>query len=416
MFDLDKWQEIFATINKNKLRTALTALGVFWGIFMLTILLGSGGGMQKGVMQMFGDQLVNNLYVWSNKTTMAYKGYQAGRRPQFTNDDMAAIRASFQEVKYIAPRVHMGNPVFMRENKTGAYEVRGELPDYIYIEPKDMYKGRFINPLDIEQRRKVIVIGERIRDVFFDKEEEAVGQYINVKGIDYKIVGIFKSKRKGENKGEDEQQAFIPITTAQQILNMPNRIHWFVCGWRLDVAVSEKQEDLMALLRKRHDVHPDDVEAVGSWNMAEEVAKFTGLFSAINIFVWFVGIGTLIAGIVGVGNVMLIIVKERTKEIGIRKAMGATPSSIISMILLESVFITTISGYLGLLAGTGLISLVAYAMEQANFHSMFFANPEIDMAVGLQALAILVIAGGVAGLIPALHASRINPVVALRDE
>ncbi len=415
MFDFDKWQEIFNTIEKNKLRSTLTALGVFWGIFMLILLLGAGKGMENGVLQMFGDQAVNSLYVWTQKTTKPYKGFSPGRRVQFTNDDIKALRDNFPEIKHVASRIHMGSLTFIKGNNTGAYEVRGELPDYIHIEPIDIREGRFFNPLDIKERRKIIVIGKAIKKVLFG-DEEALGKYVKVGGIDYRITGIFKSKRKGERAMEDEQTAFIPLTTAQQIMNMPNRIHWFVCSMHDDIVVSDVEGELKALLRKRHSIHPEDKEGIGSFNLAKEFGQFTGLFAAIKLFVGFVGIMTLFAGIVGVGNVMLIIVKERTKEIGIRKAMGATPGSIISMILLESVFITTLSGYLGLLAGTGLLSLVSYALKEFDAESMFFANPEVDFSIGLLALTLLVFFGAIAGLIPALHAARINPVVALRDE
>ena len=415
MFDLDKWQEIFATIGKNKLRTALTAMGVLWGIFMLMVLLGAGRGMENGVLGMFGKRATNSLFVWGQRTTMPYKGFNVGRRPQFNMDDVEAIRESFPQIAYVAPRLDMRNTTFIYGQETGAYEIRGELPDFIKIDPVDVYAGRFINQFDVKERRKVIVIGERIKEVLFGKED-AIGKYVRAGGIDYMVVGVFKPYSTTGDSAELAEIAIIPITTAQQILNRPNQIDWFVCSMHNNVKVSGIQDDLKGLLRSRHNVHPDDKNGIGSWNMEEEFNQFTGLFSAINMFVWFVGIGTLFAGIVGVGNVMLIIVKERTKEIGIRKAMGATPNSIISMILLESVFITTISGYVGLLLGTGLISIWAYGMKEFNIESEFFANPEINIAIGFQALLILIIAGAIAGLIPALHAAKINPVDALRDE
>jgi len=414
MFDIDKWQEIFYTITQNKLRTGLTAMGVFWGIFMLTLLIGSGKGMENGVLEMFGDQAKNALYVWPQRSTMPYKGFKAGRRVQYTMGDVEALVENIPQVDIASPRLGMGNPTFVKGTESAAYEVRGETQYLMDIEPLNISEGRFINEADVNQKRKVMVIGEQIKNVFFDEDEEAVGQYIEAGGIQYQIVGISKSKRKGEDGADDERTAFIPITTVQQIRNLGDKIGWFVCT--VNGSVGRYENDIMNLLKQRHNIHPDDEQALGHFNLEEEFNQFTGLFTAINLFVWFVGIGTLFAGIVSVGNVMLIVVKERTREIGIRKSMGATPGSIISMILMESVFITAISGYVGLVIGAGLLWLVSYGMEAADVQSEFFANPEVDMGTALSSLAILIIAGSIAGLIPAIQASRVNPVKALKDE
>ncbi len=414
MFDIDKWQEIFYTITQNKLRTGLTAMGVFWGIFMLTLLLGSGKGMENGVLTMFGDQAKNALYVWPQRATMSYKGFKAGRRVQYTMRDVDALKENIPQVDVASPRLNMGNPTFVKGTESAAYDIRGETQYLMDIEPLNIVKGRFINEADVDQKRKVMIIGEQIKNVFFQEDEDAVGEYIEAGGVQYLIAGVFKSKRKGEDGAEDERTAFIPITTVQQIRNLGDKIGWFVCT--VNGSVGRYEKDIMNLLKQRHNIHPDDDQALGHFNLEEEFQQFTGLFSAINLFVWFVGIGTLFAGIVSVGNVMLIVVKERTREIGIRKSMGATPGSIISMILMESVFITAISGYLGLVAGTGLLWLVSFGMETAGVESEFFANPEVDMTTALSSLTILVIAGSLAGLIPAIQASRVYPVTALKDE
>jgi putative ABC transport system permease protein len=416
MFDWDKWQEIFYTIRKNKARTFLTALGVFWGIFMLMLLIGSGKGMENGVLGLFGDRAINSLYVWAQRTSMPYKGYKAGRRARFNNNDMQALQDRFSEIKYIAPRYQMGSQTFERKGKTQGFEFSGEAPDYNKIEPFGITEGRWLNQKDLDEKRKIVVIGRRIRDIFFEEDEQVIGDYINIGNVDYKIVGVYKVNARGGDAAEKEQSAFIPITTGQQLFNQPNRVHWFVCAMHEDVNVSVVQGRLKSLLRERHNIHPDDEEGIGSWNAQKEFEQFTGLFAAINLFVWIVGIGSLIAGIVGVSNVMLIVVKERTRELGIRKSMGATPSSIIGMILQESVFITLISGYLGLLVGTGFVFGIGKMFEQFNIESDFFANPEIDLRTGVLALIFLVIAGAAAGLVPALQASRVNPVIALKDE
>ncbi len=415
MFDFDKWQEIFSTIQKHKLRTFLTALGVFWGIFMLVFLMGSGKGLENGVMGQFGTHATNALYVWTQRTTMPYKGLPPGRYNQLTTDDIQAIKDNFSQVEYIAPRLFVPAGEIVRGKNSAAFDVRGERPDLLHIEAMIIADGRFINDFDLKKRRKVAVIGNRVREVLFEGEEDqnAIGDYITINGIDYLIVGIFKSSRKGEDAIDDEQTIYIPLTTAQQISNRHNEINWFVCTIDENFRIGAIDEGIKSLLKKRHKIHPDDQQGVRSDNIEEEFREINGLFFGIRLIVWIVGIGSLLAGVIGVGNIMLIIVKERTREIGIRKALGATPGSIVSMILLESVFITTMAGYLGLMVSTGLILLMNVIVGEGG---QFFANPEVDMTVGLGALVILVFSGALTGLIPALQAARVNPVDALKDE
>ncbi len=413
MFDFDKWQEIFGTIRKNKLRTILTALGVFWGVFMLVFLMGAGKGLENGVMTQFGIRIKNSLFVWTNRTSLPYKGLPPGRFNQLTSDDVKAIREEIKEISYIAPRMWVPSGEITHGNNSAAFDVRGELEDIYHIMAMEMWKGRFLNQFDEENRRKVAVIGDRVREVLFEKDEEVIGNSINIRGTQYKVIGIFKSLQKGEDASEEEQTIFIPLSTAQQVTNRHNEINWFVCAVKDEYNAAVIDEKVKRLLKKRHRIHPDDPQGVGSDNIAEEFAEVMGLFTGISLIVWIVGIGSLMAGVIGVGNIMLIIVKERTKEIGIRKALGATPYSIISMILTESVFITTLAGYFGLIAGMGIILLMNAAIGEGG---EFFANPEIDVSVGLGAIIILVISGAVTGLIPAIQASNVNPVIALKDE
>jgi len=396
MFDYDKWQEIFNTIRTNKLRTFLTALGVFWGIFMLIVLMGAGTGLQNGVFSTFGGLAKNAVFVWSNRTTMPYKGFQPGRRLPLTSDDIRAIESEMgEEIEYMAPRLWVSSGEISYKKNKGAFDVRGDTPDLLKIDAMDIIEGRFLNDRDISERRKIVVIGKRVKDQLFGEEQAAIGEYIKIQGNDFLVVGIAKSLRSGENGEDDEKTIFLPLTTAQQITNQLNRIHWFVCTVNTEYNSSIAENTIKSILKKRHKVHPDDPQAFGSNNLQEEIKEIMGLFNGIKFMVWFVGAGSLLFGIIGVGNIMLIVVKDRTKEIGIRKAMGATPRSIISMILLESVFITTVAGYLGLVVSIGIV----YAMKMAAGTELeMFRNPEINMGVGLGALAILVVAGALTGL------------------
>ncbi len=414
MLDYDKWQEIFGTIRKNKLRTFLTALGVWWGIFMLIVLMGAGTGLENGVFSLFGSHARNALYVWTQRTTLPYMGLPPGRNARLNNDDIQALVMHFEnEIEYMAPRLWVNSGEIIHKDKKAAFDVRGESPDIVHIDAFKLAEGRFINQLDMKNRRKIVVIGKRVVETFFEKNENPIGEYLKIQGVDYLIVGTFKSDRRGEDAEEDEKTIFMPLTTAQQVTNNPNFIGWFVCTIDKKYKVSDVQDKITGLLKERHKIHPDDEQGI-RWNSTEqEVKELYGLFTGIKLLVWFVGIGSLFAGVIGVGNIMLIIVKDRTKEIGIRKAMGATPRSIVSMILLESIFITTIAGYIGLLSSIGLVYLMNVA---AGTDVPFFLNPQIKLGVGVAAVFILVIAGALTGLVPALQASRINPVEALRDE
>lgn len=414
MFDFDKWQEIFNTIKKHKLRTFLTALGVFWGIFMLVTLMGAGQGLENGVMGMIGGHAKNSMYAGGSKTSKPYKGRKPGRWIQLKTDDIEAIRSRFEDqIEYIAPRLWLPSGEVIRGDKKGAFEARGDTPDLVHIDAISVVEGRFLNQFDMDRRRKVAVIGGRVKEVLFDEDEDPIGESIDIKGSKYMVVGVVKSDRRGNDGLEDEKTIFIPLTTTQQITNRPNSIGWFVCSMYADVRVSEVEDDLVALLKERHFIAPDDPRGIWSDNVEEQFREIAGLFFGIKFLVWFVGIGSLLAGVIGVGNIMLIVVKERTKEIGLRKALGATPGSIISMVLQESVFITTLAGYFGLAAGTGMVYLLNLASGEG---AQYYANPEVDLRVGAVALVILVIAGALTGLIPAMQAANVNPVNALKDE
>ncbi|MEN0045629.1 MAG: ABC transporter permease [Bacteroidota bacterium] len=410
----ESWQEITETIRRHKLRTFLTGLGIWWGVFMLVMLMGSGKGLKNGVFGQLGDQALNSIYIWGQRTSLPYAGFQPGRNINLTTDDVRAIRSGFdKEVEYLAPRLYIGSESFTMGQLQVEYEVRGEYPDIINVEPMNIAKGRFINSNDLDNRRKVTVIGKEVAKLLFP-DQEPVGEYLEIRGSKYQIVGMIESSGKGGKRQEDEESIMIPLTTAQQVANSPNIVHYMVATVNTGISSIELEERLKLLLKNRHDVDPKDVEGVGSFNLEEEFKKINGLFTGIEVLIWIVGIGSLIAGVVGVGNIMLISVKERTQEIGLRKALGATPRSIASNFIIETILITLIAGYLGLVSSIGVVYLMNLGV-QGN-ESDFFATPEVELYVGLGAVFILVFFSVLVGLVPATTAARMNPVDALRDE
>ncbi|SDL36504.1 putative ABC transport system permease protein [Catalinimonas alkaloidigena] len=419
MFDFDKWQEIWATIRKNKLRTFLTMFGVFWGIFMLLLLLGAGKGLQNGVLDGFGGRATNSFNMWSQATTMPYAGMKPGRYFDFTTQDMQAIRQQIPEAEVICPRNQLGGwrgtATITRGLKSEGYNATGDVPDYTKVQKFDMMAGRFINEIDMKEKRKSVVIGRMVYEELFEPGEDAIGQYVKINGVYFMVVGVFNMDVSGNRAERELRTVYLPFATVQQTYNYGDRVNWFIVISKPGVPASEVEEKVEALLASRHKVHPDDKAAIGSWNMEREYKQLVGLFTGIKVFVGIVGLGTLLAGIIGVSNIMLIIVKERTREIGIRKAIGATPGSIISLILQESIVITAIAGYLGLLGGIALLEAINNALESAGGVDMF-ARPGVSLQFALLSFAIIVIGGGLAGLLPASKAAAIQPIEAIRDE
>ncbi len=419
MIDIDKWQEIFSTLKSNKLRTFLTAFGVFWGIFMLVIMLGSGNGLKNGVMQGFGDFATNSVFIWPQVTSISYKGFPRGRQFSFINEDIAALRKNIPEIELIAPRVRGGSmdgggDNVVRGQNSGAFSIFGDYPEFNLIDPVQIVKGRFINNIDIKQKRKVIVIGKRVLEVLFEKDEKVLGEYIRIQGVYFKVVGVYASKRFGERANRENQRIFMPFTTLQQTYNMGNTVGWFSITSKDNILVSNIEDKIINLLKNRHSISPKDKDAIGHFNVEKEYKQMNGLFNGISTLIWIVGTGTLLAGVIGVSNIMLIIVKERTKEIGIKRAIGATPVKIVGQIITESVFLTSFAGYFGLSLGVFIVELINMAMEGGG--GGMFANPEVDLNVALFALTILVFSGAVAGFIPAKRAISIKPIDALRNE
>ncbi len=420
MFDRDSFQEITSTIKKNKLRTALTAFGVFWGIFMLVIMLGSGNGLRNGVIGGFDGMATNSFFIWAQKTNKPYKGFQPGRRFNYTNDDAIAIKTNIKDAEFVCPRNQLGgyqggNNV-VRGIKSGTFSIYGDYPDFLNIQPMKNLQGRFVNDLDIKQKRKVAVIGNRVQELLFAPNENPIGNYIRINGVYFQVVGVFKTNKGGGQGQEESQTVYIPFSTFQTAFNYGNIVGWFAITSKKDVPVELVEAKVIDLLKQRHSIAPDDKLAVGHWNMGKEFGKISGLFSGIDLLVWIVGIGTLIAGVIGVSNIMLIIVKERTKEIGIKRALGATPFVIVSQIILESVFLTSVAGYFGLLAGIGVLEGVSSLLSGNPDGGGMFDRPEVDLNVAVTALIVLIISGALAGFIPAKRAIQIKPIEALRSE
>jgi putative ABC transport system permease protein len=416
MIDIDKWTEIYNTVKKHKLRTGLTAFGVFWGIFMLVLLLGAGKGLENGIMAEF-NIAKNAVFVWTQRTSVPYMGLKAGRFITMTNDDMAAIRSSVPEVAVLAPSTQIeGNFAVVYGTKSSSFSVKGETPEVLQVKPTNVVTGRFINQKDVEERRKVAVVGPRTLELLLENEKNPIGKYISIKGIYFQIVGTFEPVGKDEDVVEDAQTIYIPNTTLQQAYNKPNEVDFFAMTPQTGIAAAVVEEKVKQLLMKRHNVAPTDLKAFGSANVEQEYQDIQGMFAGIAGFSWLVSIGTIIAGIIGVGNIMLIVVKERTKEIGVRKALGATPLSIVTLIIQESIVITGLAGYVGLLAGTGLVALIESLMIKYEVQAGFFGTPEVNLGIAVTATVLLVVAGALAGLIPATKAARVNPVVALQEE
>ena len=435
MFNIDLWQEIYATVRRNKLRTFLTGLAVAWGIFMLVVLLAAGKGLRNGIEFQFRDDAINSIWVFPGKTSMPFRGQPIGRQIQFTNEDYENIKR-LPGVDHITGRFHLWDEgQVKRGDKRTAFDIRAVHPDHRFLENTEMIEGRYLDWMDQEQRRKVAVIGDEVKKFLFKPGEGAIGQWINIAGLEYQVIGIFQ-----DQGGEGERRKiYIPISTAQmaysgsrpqtpqpgqtaqqqqqkQTLTRTgsNRINQIMVTVG-DSTVEESkaiEEKIVELLAAKHRFSPDDKRALRIGNGVQEYAEVQMIFTILGLFVWVVGVLTILAGIVGVSNIMLISVRERTREIGIRKSFGATPGSILRMITQEALVMTAVAGYIGLAAGVGLVELVTTFLPEIEF----FRDPQIDMRIAIMATVLLVVCGTLAGFFPAWRAARINPIQALRDE
>jgi putative ABC transport system permease protein len=421
MFDRENWNEILEALTANTFRTLLTAFGVFWGIFILVILLAASNGLENGVKKGFDGIATNTMFMWTQTTSKAYKGLPKTRRYDFKNNDVEALKQKFPDLLYVSPRNQLGdfNGVsnVIRGTKTGAYTIYGDYPELIKQEQMDIVKGRFVNQQDILLKRKVAIIGNGVINELYMNAEEVIGTYVKINGVNFMVVGVYKSKSQNNGNAESAQKnIFIPFTTFQQAFNFGDTVGWMALTANDDASITALKPGILAFMRERHYIHPDDERAVGNFDLFQEFQKVQDLFLVLKFIAYFVGTLVLLSGIIGISNIMLIVVKERTKEIGIRRALGATPGAIRSQILLEAISLTIIAGMFGIAVATGLLAILNMVLASMPTDGMMFINPSVDLVVVFIALLILIGSGLLAGFIPAQTAINVKPVDALRTE
>ncbi|MBZ4652078.1 MAG: ABC-type antimicrobial peptide transport system [Proteiniphilum sp.] len=415
MFDIDRWQEIWITITHNKSRSVLTAFGVFWGMLMLVLMVGAGNALEKGMTSQIEGFATNSCFFATERTTLPYKGFRKGRRWDMTNSDLPVIREKVKELQYISPVLFAGgnDRNVVRGEKNGSYLVKGCYPEYDLIEKSKMIYGRYVNNIDIAEKRKVCVIGERIYEVLFQKGEDPTGKQIRVNGIYFQVIGVARSTSGVSIGGQTAETVVLPFSTMQQAFNQGNVIHFLAATAKDGVPVKVVQEKILEVLKQQHQIAPDDKEAVFTMNIEEQFKMFNYLGIGIAALIWIVGLGTLFAGAIGVSNIMLVTVRERTREIGIRRALGATPRNIIGQILSESIVLTLVAGLSGIVIGVGLLRATGIVLSQGD---QFFKDPQISFGMAMASLIILIIIGTFAGYLPAQRAMLIKPVEAIGEE
>lgn len=417
LLDSNTWQEIFGSISKNKTRTIITVIGVLWGIFIYVALSGAAKGLDNGFDKAFKTVAMNSMFVWAQNTSMPYDGFKRGRPLQLKLGDVETLENRIPEIQYIAPRITQGQfgskPVYtVRGQKSGSYTLNGDYPIYTKISTKKIFDGgRFINQEDMDQARKVIVIGERVQQELFKKEEDPVGAYIRVGNVYFQVIGVHKLAQ-GVSFDSDSAM-FIPFSTYRKLYNSGDNVGYLCIAAYDDADVVQVEKDIKAILKSTHRVNPKDERAFGSFNLGERFGEIMGFADGLTFMSLVVGIATIFAGVIGIGNILLISVKERTKELGVRRALGATPSEVRNQIILESVFLTLVAGVVGIILGAGLLSGLNAFTKDADFP---YANPTVPIPYVLGALAIMVILGTLIGLIPAQRAVSIKPIDALREE
>ncbi len=417
LFDKNTWQEVFGSIGKNKTRTVITVIGVLWGIFIYIALSGAAKGLDNGFEKQFETVAMNSMFVWAQSTSMPYDGYKTGRQLQLKLGDVKVLQNRVPEIENIAPRNVRGvfgdEPgLIVRGQKSGNYAVYGDYPVFTQIATKKIYDGgRFINDEDIEQTRKVCVIGERTQKELFEEDEDPIGGYIRIDNIYFQVVGVHKFTPGGGF--ESDSDIYIPFTTYRKLYNTGENVGWLTIAAYDDADVVQAEEDVKTILKGIHRVDPKDERAFGSFNLGEVFNRIMGFSKGMTFLSLVVGIATILAGVIGIGNILLISVKERTKELGVRRALGATPSEVRSQIILESVFLTMIAGVLGIILGAAALSIINNLTKDGDFP---YTNPTVPIPYVLGALAIMVILGTLIGLIPAQRAVSIKPIDALREE
>tara|TARA_R110000868_G_scaffold24597_3_gene96882 strand:- start:639 stop:1847 length:1209 start_codon:yes stop_codon:yes gene_type:complete len=400
-------------------RTILTAFGVFWGILILIILLAAGKGLENGIKTDFGDIATNTMFMWSQATSKEYQGLPKGRRFNFKIEDVASLWENIPNLRFISPRNQLGgfrggNNV-VRGIKVGAFNVYGDYPEIIKQDPMTITSGRFINQSDINEKRKIAIIGDGVKTALYEKDEEVLGSYIKIQGVNFMVVGTYKKKSNNGDGEEGQKEIFVPFSAFSQAFNRGNDVGWMAITAIDGASITNLKEDIISLMKTNRKIHPEDTRAIGNFDLYEQYNRVESLFVAMRLIAYFVGILVLISGIIGVSNIMLIVVKERTKEIGIRRALGEDPWSIKLQILMESIFLTIISGMAGIIMGALFIYGINTLLDSVGPVDMFL-NPSVSVGVVVTALVILVVSGLLAGFIPAQSAIKVKPIDALRAE
>ncbi|TAI47026.1 ABC transporter permease [Flagellimonas allohymeniacidonis] len=419
MFNKDRWREIIEVLTSNVWRTVFTAFGVCWGIFILIVLLAAGKGLENGIRADFGDIATNTMFMWTRSTTKPYEGLPKGRSFEFKINDVQAIRDNVPNLRFISPRNRLGGfrggSNVVRGIRTGAYNIYGDYPEIINQDPMTVTSGRFINYNDINEKRKVAIIGRGVKNDLYEKGEEVLGSYIKIQGVNFMVVGTYK-KNSNDGDGEEAQkEIYVPFTSFSQAFNRGEDVGWMAITAHDGSSISVLKEKIIGVMRQRHKVHPEDNRAIGHFDLYEQFNRVESLFGALKGVAYIVGIMVLLSGIIGVSNIMLIVVKERTKEIGIRRALGEQPWSIKLQILMESIFLTIISGMTGIIFGSLVIYGINSLLDSVGPVDMFI-NPSVSVGVVSGALLILMVSGLLAGFIPANSAIRVKPIEALRTE
>ena len=420
MFDFDGIHEIWQTIARNKTRSLLTAFGVFWGIFLLVVLSSTGNGFENGLMRQVEGVTPNTGLFFTGTTSEPYKGYQKGRNWSMNLSDLKAIKDNIPDIVAISPESSVWtsedkNVVY--GNRSGSYTVKGVMPEYNYIMKSRILKGRFINDMDIASHRKVCLLGKRAYENLFDKGMDPLGKMVRVNGLYFQVVGVISTYNSNvQINGTPDESVVLPFTTMQQLFSKGDDINFFVMAANDNASIAELQDKVEQLLKQRHDIAPDDKTALNSFNLEEIFKMFKGLFLGIHILIWIVGLGTLMSGIIGVSNIMLVTVKERTREIGVRRAIGAKPKDIIGQVLSESLLLTTLAGLVGLCIGVGIMAIVAMVTSNMPSDNMMFQDPYLSFKAAVLATIIVIVSGLLAGVLPALRAIQIKAIDAIREE
>ena len=417
MFDLDRFNEIWVTITRNKVRSFLTGFGVFWGIFMLMIMMGAGTGLQHGMLDRLEGFATNSCFFWSGVTNEPYKGFQKGRQWNIRNRDLEILQQSVPELDCLSPMLFGGrdaNNIVYNENY-GTFQIKGVYGNYNEVEKQSIENGRFINEMDNMEERKICIIGTKVYEELFPTKENPIGRYVRIWGIYFQVVGVVSGVSDVSISGRSAESVFLPFKTLQKVINQGDIVHFLAATAKPNIPVSKMEEKIKEILRQNNFISPTDEQAVGSINLESQFNIFKYLFLGIAIVIWIVGSGTLIAGIIGVSNIMVVTVKERTKEIGIRRALGAKPRTIIGQIMWESLTLTAIAGILGLCFGV-LCLYIADTVWLQNAEDVFLSNPMVSFSTAITSTVILLFFGLIAGLIPAGRAMQIKAIDAIQEE